>query len=162
MEDGLAYPIRGDWIGRIVIGGILGLLAVFVIPAVLVVGYLVRVLEETIDGDEVPPEFTDWGGLLSTGAVGTLITLAYTVLPVVVYAVVVGVVSGTGGALGGDVGALVGVVGLLSFFFKARIPPFTAGVKPTTPPRSTVGYKPNTPRLQIFIRIGYIEISTAK
>ena len=116
LEDGLAYPIRGDWIGRIVIGGILGLLAVFVIPAVLVVGYLVRVLEETIDGGEVPPEFTDWGGLLSTGAVGTLITLAYTVLPVVVYAVVVGVVSGTGGALGGDVGALVGVVGLLSFF----------------------------------------------
>jgi hypothetical protein len=113
LEDGLSYPIRGDWIGRIVIGGILGLLTVLVIPAFLVVGYLVRVLEETVAGDEVPPEFTDWGGLLSKGAVGTLITLAYTVLPVVVYAVVVGVVSGTGGALGGDVGAFVGVLGLL-------------------------------------------------
>ncbi|QKY18030.1 DUF4013 domain-containing protein [Halorubrum sp. CBA1229] len=113
LEDGLSYPIRGDWIGRIVIGGILGLLSVLVIPAFLIVGYLVRVLERTIGGDEVPPEFTDWGELLTKGVIGTIITLAYTVIPVVVYAVVVGVVSGTGGAVGGDVGALVGVVGLL-------------------------------------------------
>ena len=113
LEDGFSYPIRGDWIGRIVIGGILGLLSVLVIPAFLIVGYLVRVLEQTIGGDEVPPEFTDWGDLLKDGVIGTIIILAYTVIPVVVYAVVVGVVSGTGGAVGGDVGALVGVVGLL-------------------------------------------------
>jgi hypothetical protein len=36
-------------------------------------------------------------------------------------------------------------------FFKARIPPFTAGVKPTTALRSTVGCGPNTSRLQIFL-----------
>lgn len=30
-------------------------------------------------------------------------------------------------------------------FFKARIPPFTAGVKPTTASHSTVGCRPNTP-----------------
>ena len=71
LEDGLSYPIRGDWIGRIVIGGILGLLTVLVIPAFLVVGYLVRVLEETVAGDEVPPEFTDWGGLLILTAIST-------------------------------------------------------------------------------------------
>lgn len=40
--------------------------------------------------------------------------------------------------------------------------PFRAGVKPTPPTRSTVGCRPNTPRLQTFIRIGCIEISTAK
>ncbi|WEL26858.1 hypothetical protein [Haloferax volcanii] len=50
---------------------------------------------------------------------------------------------------------------LLSFF-KARIPPFTAGVKPTTTSRSTVGCRPNTPRLRAFIRIGCVETSTAK
>jgi tRNA 5-methylaminomethyl-2-thiouridine biosynthesis bifunctional protein len=113
LEDGLAYPVRGDWIGRIVIGGLLGLLSILVIPAFLVVGYLVRVLEETIGGDEVPPEFTDWGDLLVTGVIGTIITVAYTVIPVVAYAVIVAVVAGTSGAIGGDVGALVGVVGLL-------------------------------------------------
>jgi hypothetical protein len=41
-------------------------------------------------------------------------------------------------------------------FFKARIPPFRAGVKPTTPTRSSVGCRPNTPRLQTFIRIGCV------
>jgi len=113
LEDGLSYPIRGDWVGRIVIGGVLGFLSVLVLPAFLIIGYLVRVLEKTIAGDEVPPEFTDWGDLLIRGVIGTIITVAYTVIPVVAYAVVVGVVAGTSGAIGGDVGALVGVVGVL-------------------------------------------------
>jgi hypothetical protein len=113
LEDGLSYPIRGDWIGRIVIGGILGFLSVLVIPAFLIVGYLVRVLETTIGGDDTPPEFTDWGDLLAKGALGTVIVLAYTVIPVVAYAAVVAVAAGTSGAIGGDAGALVGVVGVL-------------------------------------------------
>ncbi|MUW15276.1 DUF4013 domain-containing protein [Halorubrum sp. CBA1125] len=113
LEDGLSYPVRGDWIGRILIGGVLGFLSVFVIPAFLVLGYLVRVLERTIDGDEVPPEFTDWGDLLAKGVVGTVITLAYTLIPVLAYLVFVFVVVGTGGAVGGDAGAFIGVVGVL-------------------------------------------------
>lgn len=113
LEDGLSYPVRGDWIGRIVIGGVLGFLSVLVIPAFLIVGYLVRVLEKTIGGDEVPPEFTDWGDLLMKGVIGTIIALAYTVVPAVVYGVVVAVVAGTSGAVGGDAGALIGVVGVL-------------------------------------------------
>jgi hypothetical protein len=113
LEDGLSYPIRGDWIGRIVIGGVLGFLTVLVVPAFLIVGYLVRVLEQTIGGDEVPPEFTDWGDLLMKGVIGTIVTVAYTVIPVVAYGVVIAVVGGTSGAIGGDAGALIGVVGVL-------------------------------------------------
>ncbi|OYR63537.1 hypothetical protein DJ71_23175, partial [Halorubrum sp. E3] len=113
LEDGLSYPVRGDWIGRIAIGGILGLFSVLLLPAFIIVGYLVRVLEETIGGEDVPPEFTDWGDLLMKGVIGTIITIAYTVIPVVVYGVVVAVVGGTSGAIGGDAGALIGVVGVL-------------------------------------------------
>ena len=113
LEDGLSYPVRGDWIGRIVIGGVLGLLSVFVIPAFLIVGYLVRVLERTVAGDEVPPEFAEWGDLLVNGLVGTVILIAYTIVPVIAYSILVAVVFGAGGAIGGDAGALVGVVGLL-------------------------------------------------
>jgi hypothetical protein len=113
LEDGLSYPVRGDWIGRIIIGGVLGFLSLLVIPAFVIVGYLVRVLEQTIAGDEVPPEFDDWGDLLMTGIVGTVITIAYTIVPVIAYAILVAVVLGTGGALGGDAGALIGVVGAL-------------------------------------------------
>ena len=113
LEDGLSYPVRGDWIGRIIIGGVLGFLSVLLLPAFVIVGYLVRVLERTVGGDDVPPEFDEWGDLLMKGVVGSVIALAYTVIPVVVYAVVVAVVGGTSGAIGGDAGALVGVVGVL-------------------------------------------------
>ncbi|EMA58615.1 DUF4013 domain-containing protein [Halorubrum kocurii] len=113
LEDGLSYPVRGDWIGRIIIGGVLGFLSVLLLPAFVIVGYLVRVLEQTIAGEEVPPEFDDWGDLLMKGVIGSVITIAYTVIPVIVYAVVVAVVGGTSGAVGGDAGALIGVVGVL-------------------------------------------------
>lgn len=113
LEDGLSYPIRGDWIGRIIIGGVLGFLSILLLPAFVIVGYLVRVLEQTITGEDVPPEFDDWGDLLMKGVIGSVITIAYTVIPVVAYAVVVAVVGGTGGAIGGDAGALIGVVGVL-------------------------------------------------
>ncbi|ELZ43579.1 hypothetical protein C471_00645 [Halorubrum saccharovorum DSM 1137] len=113
LEDGLSYPVRDDWIGRIIIGGVLGFLSVFLLPAFVIVGYLVRVLEQTIAGEDVPPEFDEWGDLLMKGVIGSVITIAYTVIPLVVYGVIVAIVGGTSGAIGGDAGALIGVVGIL-------------------------------------------------
>ncbi|ELZ45627.1 hypothetical protein C464_11935 [Halorubrum coriense DSM 10284] len=113
LEDGLSYPVRGDWVGRVVIGGVLGLLSVLVIPTFLVLGYLVRVLERTVAGGEEPPEFDDWGDLLAKGVVATLIAFAYSVVPVVLYGVVVTVIAGIGSGVGGDVGALIGATGAL-------------------------------------------------
>jgi len=113
LEDGLSYPIRGDWIGRIIIGGVLGFLSLLVVPAFVIVGYLVRVLERTVAGDEVPPEFDEWGDLLIKGVVGTVIIIAYTTVPLIAYGLLVTVVFGAGVGIGGDAGALIGVVGLL-------------------------------------------------
>ena len=113
LEDGLSYPARGDWVGRIVIGGVLGLLSVLVLPTFAVLGYLVRVLERTVAGDDEPPEFDDWGDLLAKGVVATLIALAYSVVPVVLYVILVTVVAGIGSGVGGDLGALIGVTGAL-------------------------------------------------
>ncbi|EMA63854.1 DUF4013 domain-containing protein [Halorubrum lipolyticum] len=113
LEDGLSYPVRGDWIGRIIIGGVLGFLSVLLLPAFVIVGYLVRVLERTVGGDDVPPEFDEWGDLLMKGIIGSVITLAYVIVPVVAYTLLVTVVFGAGAGIGGDAGALIGVVGLL-------------------------------------------------
>ena len=114
LEDGLSYPVRGDWLGRTLIGGVLGLLSVFVIPTVVVLGYLVRVLETTVEGAEEPPAFEDWGTLLVRGVVASVIVIAYTLVPVFAYLVVLTVFFGAGGVIGGDVGALVGVAGALA------------------------------------------------
>lgn len=113
IEDGLSYPVRGDWVGRILIGGVLGLLSVFVIPAFAILGYLVRVLERTVAGDDEPPEFDDWGDLFAKGVVATLIALAYSIVPVVAYGIVISAIAGVGSGIGGDVGALIGVTGAL-------------------------------------------------
>ena len=114
LEDGLSYPVRGDWVGRTLIGGVLGFLSVFVIPTVVVLGYLVRVLETTVEGVDEPPAFDDWGNLLVRGVVASVIVVAYTLVPVLAYLVVVSVFVGAGGIIGGDVGALVGVAGALA------------------------------------------------
>lgn len=114
LEDGLSYPVRGDWIGRVIIGGVLGFLSFLLIPAFALMGYLVRVLETTVAGAADPPEFEEWGDLLVTGIVATAIALAYTIVPLIVYSVFVFVVLGAGGAIGGDAGALVGSLGILA------------------------------------------------
>ena len=113
LEDGLSYPVRGDWVGRIIIGGLLGLFSALILPAFAVFGYFVRVLELTVAGDDEPPEFDDWGDLLAKGVVGVLITLAYSVVPVLLYGVFVTVVVGLGSGIGGDLGALIGFTGAL-------------------------------------------------
>ncbi len=114
LEDGLSYPIRDEWVGRILIGGVLGFFAWLVIPAFLLAGYLVEVLESTVSGEETPPEFTDWGTLLVRGVIATIIAVAYGFIPIVGYLLLVVVVLGAGGAIGGDAGVLIGGLGVLA------------------------------------------------
>lgn len=114
LEDGLSYPVRGDWIGRVIIGGVLGFFSWLVLPAFVLFGYLVEVLESTVAGDETPPEFTEWGTLFVRGIVGTAIALAYAFVPLFAYAAFVFVVIGAGGAIGGDAGTLIGGLGILA------------------------------------------------
>ncbi|SNR30199.1 DUF4013 domain-containing protein [Halorubrum vacuolatum] len=114
LEDGLSYPVRDDWLGRVLIGGALGFFSWLVIPAFLLLGYLVAVLESTVHGEDIPPAFTDWGTLLVRGVIATLIGIAYAIVPLVGYSLLVVVVLGAGGAVGGDAGVFIGGLGLLA------------------------------------------------
>jgi len=120
LEDGLSYPVRGDWVGRILIGGGLAFLSALLFPAILLTGYWVRVLEKTVAGDESPPEFTEWGDLFVKGLAGTAIGLAYAIVPTVIYSVVVFGLIGVGLGLGGDGGGLIAGIGFMTVF--ASIP----------------------------------------
>lgn len=114
LEDGLSYPVRGDWLGRILVGGVLGLLSPLVLPAFVLTGYYVRVLGRTARGDDEPPAFDDPGDLLVTGLVGTVVSLAYAVVPTVAYAVVVFGLLGAGAGVGGRGGGLLAGIGILT------------------------------------------------
>ncbi|WP_253739178.1 DUF4013 domain-containing protein [Halohasta salina] len=114
FEDGLSYPARGDWLGRTVIGGLLVAFSFLIFPAILVTGYLIDALERTVAGDEEPPAFDDWGTLFIRGLVGTVITIVYSVVPLVVFGglafVLIAVVGIAGGA--GDAGGIVAGLGV--------------------------------------------------
>ncbi|WP_336339183.1 DUF4013 domain-containing protein [Haloarcula brevis] len=86
LEDAIRYPWNGEQkVETILIGGVLSLLGVFFVPALFVYGYLVRVVRAVSDGDdEVPPVFDEWGDLLVEGVVAFLISLVYSLVPLVV------------------------------------------------------------------------------
>ncbi|MFC7096598.1 DUF4013 domain-containing protein [Halobaculum marinum] len=116
LEDGLSYPLAGDSaLGRIVIGGLLGLLSFLVIPGILLFGYLVRVLEGTARGEETPPAFDDWGEMLVDGLKGLAVTLAYAFIPMVLLSVTIGTAI-LGAGSGSNAGSVLGGIGLLGAF----------------------------------------------
>ncbi|MFB6095589.1 MAG: DUF4013 domain-containing protein, partial [Halodesulfurarchaeum sp.] len=115
LEDGLSYPLRGEWVGRIIIGGVLSFLSFLFLPLLPLYGYLVRVLDRTVEGNEKPPEFTDWGELTVKGVAAFVIGLAYSLVPLFLYGIVVTSFLGAGAAIGGDAGGFLAGFGFLSF-----------------------------------------------
>ncbi|WP_243637752.1 DUF4013 domain-containing protein [Natrarchaeobius oligotrophus] len=97
-----------------IIGSVLGLLSFLLIPAFFVAGYLVRVLETTVDGADEPPEFEEWGDLFVKGLVATVISIVYSFVPFVIYMVVVFTLVGAGGVIGGDGGGVLAGLGFVT------------------------------------------------
>ena len=109
LADGLSYPVEGEnAVGRLLIGGVLGLASVLVLPVFLLLGYLVRVLAASARGVEEPPAFEAWGELFVSGLKATVVVLAYGLVPFVLLAVSATVLAG--GVAAGD-GAVTGLVG---------------------------------------------------
>lgn len=114
LEDGLSYPFRGEWVGRILIGGVLSFFSFLFIPLLPLNGYFVNVLRDTARGNDDPPEFTDWGSLFVKGIGALLIVLAYAIVPMLVYGAIVTTFLGVGAAIGGDAGGFFAGFGFLS------------------------------------------------
>ena len=115
LEDGLSYPVKGEWIGRILIGGVLGFLAFLIVPAFAVLGYMLDVIRQTIDGEEEPPEWGDWGDLIVDGVKVTVVAFVYSIVPTVVIMGIGFAFLGIGSAAGDSGGGIVAGFGLLLF-----------------------------------------------
>lgn len=101
-----------DWIRTVVVGGLLALFGFLLVPAFLVMGYLMRVLRATMRGDEDPPAFDDWGDLAVDGLKAFVVTVVYSFVPGVVMAAAFAF-GFAGFASGGDAAALAGGLVLL-------------------------------------------------
>jgi hypothetical protein len=112
FEDALSYPrAHDDWLKTVLIGGVLTLLSVFLIPTILVYGYVVRAIRDSLDGVEEPPQFEDWGPLFVEGLQAFVVGLVYMLVPLVVTGITVGG-SIIALATGSQAGAVAGLAGL--------------------------------------------------
>lgn len=83
LEAALRYPTTGEkGLERLLVGGVLSLLAVFVVPAFLVYGYLVRSLAAVAAGEAEPPGFDEWEGMFVDGLQAFVVAVAYGIVPV--------------------------------------------------------------------------------
>lgn len=91
LLDALSFSRRGDdWLSTIIVGGVLTLLAVLVFPAIILQGYLVRVLDHAARRERTPPSFTQWGALFVDGLKLFVVNLVYGLFVIVPVGVVVG------------------------------------------------------------------------
>ncbi|WP_136590057.1 DUF4013 domain-containing protein [Salinigranum halophilum] len=78
LSDALSFPRRGDdWLSTLLVGGILTILGFLLLPAFVLQGYLVRVLNAAARGERTPPSFTQWGTLLVDGVKVFVVNLVY-------------------------------------------------------------------------------------
>ncbi|MEY7851570.1 DUF4013 domain-containing protein [Natrarchaeobius sp. A-rgal3] len=96
FEDAIRYPFRGDPIRQTAVGGLLVLGSVFVLPALVLAGYGVRVLESTLEGETEPPPFDSWSDLAASGVVVVAVSAVYLLGPLVVGAVLAALVGAVG------------------------------------------------------------------
>lgn len=90
LADALAFARRDDdWVETVLIGGVLTILGFLVVPVILVNGYLLRVLDAAVAGDEQPPRFGDWVDLLVDGLLVWVIQFIYLGVPAMVFGMVV-------------------------------------------------------------------------
>ena len=107
ISESITYLRNSDEVVKtVLIGGVLLILSFLLIPAFVVSGYLVRVLQQTMDGNDEAPVFEDGERLLVDGLKAFAITLVYGLVPAIVGVVFVG--GGMAAAFSGDAGALIG------------------------------------------------------
>lgn len=131
LDDALGYPLRtDDRVATLLVGGALILASVFVLPAFVLQGYLLRVLRSAATGERAAPSFTDWGELFVDGLKLVVVQAAYgLVISIPVVAAVVSLIFG--GATGSDAGiAAFGAVSLLLLLFATLLSIAVAYVLP--------------------------------
>lgn len=125
IGEAIEYPLEGeDLLGRFLVGGVLYLLAPFVVPVVLLGGYSVAVVRAVATGRSEPPAFDDWEEYLGDGLAVLVVTFVYwlpglvvTGLAALVFVLASLLSSGDPGLLGVPVVALIGVAGILGVVY---------------------------------------------
>ncbi len=91
LSDALSFPRGGDdWLSTLLVGGILTILSFLILPAFVLQGYLVRVLDAAARRERTPPSFTQWGALFVDGLKVFVVNLVYGLVVLIPLALLLG------------------------------------------------------------------------
>ena len=83
-----------QWISKLLIGAVMSVLSFLIVPALILQGYLVKLVRQVMGGDDDRlPEWMDWGNLLRDGFFVTVGQLIWA-LPMILLLTIVGAVTG--------------------------------------------------------------------
>jgi hypothetical protein len=116
--DAIRFPLSGDeGVKSVIIGGVLGFFSFLLLPIFPLQGYFVRVAKASAEGSFDAPAFDEWGDLIVDGVKVFVVTIAYFIIPTLLFIgafVVIGIGSIAVGGGVEDPGAVtsgVSVVG---------------------------------------------------
>ena len=99
IVENIKYPTTdSEWIKKILIGGILLLVPIL---NFVCTGYYLKVIKGSIEGGNNMPEWDDWGDLFMKGFFVLIISLAYSIIPIILISIIILVVSSSGLILAG-------------------------------------------------------------
>ena len=77
FEEAITFAFKDrNWILKILIGGILGLIPI--VNMIFLIGYALVILRDSVDNKPPAlPEWSGWAGFAKEGALGFLILIAY-------------------------------------------------------------------------------------
>lgn len=105
-----------QWLSKLLIAVAMSVLSFLILPALILQGYLVKIIRQVMGGDwDSLPEWDDWGALLKDGFFVTVAQIVYT-LPFILLFIVGGIATGGLGSLaeGGSDLASLGALGGVS------------------------------------------------
>lgn len=99
IVENIKYPTTdSEWIKKILIGGILLLVPIL---NFVCTGYYLKVIKGSIEGRNNMPEWDDWGDLFMKGFFVLIISLAYSIIPIILISIIILIISSSGFALAG-------------------------------------------------------------
>ena len=103
VNKSIRYVIEDkQWISKLVIGALMSMLGFLIVPALILQGYIVKIIRHVMNGNwDSLPEWEDWGELLRDGFFVTVAQIVYT-LPFIILMIVGGLATGGVASISGS------------------------------------------------------------
>jgi len=84
LKSAIRYPIQDNWVSRLLVGGLLTATSIILLPMFTLLGYSLRILEDSVDGYPDPPEFEDYISITKHGFIVSVISIVYLLSPIII------------------------------------------------------------------------------